>query len=1212
TSTIITGVIAPLSALQRARPQYIPRILKTLTSFIRNGSLPSQLTPLQIRFIDKAIRIQLVTVSKLRLQADSPQYQALTEALGLYGITYNGVGLGKSQLHQLLHVDKDGDDSRRTSKRARASNHEATDADFKRVKTEPAAPPAPSATIPPGFGISLLSQVNITQMPLHHVVDIIFETLAANTPPQLFHSFMTALPIMPHQPGPLPPPPPGATLPPPPPPPAIGASGQDTKARGQDKATPPQTPSASVQTPAGTPQIKQEPTIKQEPGQPRIPSGPPSNGPPPGKQIKVIVLPPQHTPVRLPPRPVIAKSDAVVLAARKKEPTEEVKKEEPGVSQQQLKKETFQVAPFVPTGREAVAAERSPLRDVLETIFMRILAAEKYVTVPAATGRNFFEAAAASGRLALPSANAQRGDEGSSSVALYSSSTGESQSKVVTKADWMTLTTRILTRAFNRKSEEEPSSSTSTSTMTSSQRAEHLKMMMVKHICSDFRKYRELALTWLHEEWYFDKENLKKMEDGDPSVPVDWEPQYLWCLYKLLDGIISGTTGTDAPRDRGFIRFLLEVPELPDDAVDMIKRYCEEPPRAQLGFTCLRDIINLRPPSRARALSILLGYTSNSDKALRLLAIMTARKWYMEHDTLGPIVEAHAVAQLDALKTFEVPKRDHPAPAPKATTDQEQHATASTLSTDVQMKDATMEAPVAQREASTEPRPPAANASSTDGANTTTAAPPAKVPIDDKFATKVVKAEEDIGNQLEFYFSLCAKNNGLLIEVLQRYQSLDPFVQRVVRQKIVPLIKWVKSDSAKLLTLIREFPAGAENLILRIIHIMTEAGRPSRSLVLAVQETVVSHDLNARFIVPIVSGMQKDEVIACLPRIVNLLKGGAERDRKMVEDVFLSLLAGSKGRPAATTQQGAPGQQQQQLQRSGAAGSAPGGSSGQGGASTNQFGPLLTPSELLVELHKIENVVGWKIACEAMDICFAHPEIYRSEVLAVILQQLLDQPTIPALFMRTVIQAITMYKNLVGFANSMVLSPLVQKKIWTVPVLWKGFIRCAKLMSPTSSSVLATLPKPQLKDVYAAEPSLKEPVEAYVKARSSGRRVGGGVTKQLNLHHVATSPASATAPPTDDAKQTEKPSGEVDGSKTATKDAKDDLNKETGDTATIGTNADKESDSQPAKMDVDDAPPAARTAVDRIEGSRDDQEQEQHQHQHQKEEENERIENVGV
>jgi symplekin len=144
-----------------------------------------------------------------------------------------------------------------------------------------------------------------------------------------------------------------------------------------------------------------------------------------------------------------------------------------------------------------------------------------------------------------------------------------------------------------------------------------------------------------------------------------------------------------------------------------------------------------------------------------------------------------------------------------------------------------------------------------------------------------------------------------------------------------------------------------------------------------------------------------------------------------------------------------------------------------------------------------------------MDICFHHPEIYKSEIIAVVLQQLLDMPTIPSLFMRTVIQAITLYKNLVGFVNSMILARMIQKNVWSRPVLWKGFVRCAKMMQPTSASVIASLPRQQLKEVLAMEPSLKESVDAYQKAKSSGRRVGGGAAKQLNVHNVASLPVPA-------------------------------------------------------------------------------------------------------
>ena len=70
-------------------------------------------------------------------------------------------------------------------------------------------------------------------------------------------------------------------------------------------------------------------------------------------------------------------------------------------------------------------------------------------------------------------------------------------------------------------------------------------------------------------------------------------------------------------------------------------------------------------------------------------------------------------------------------------------------------------------------------------------------------------------------------------------------------------------------------------------------------------------------------------------------------------------------------------------------------------------------------------------------------DIYRSEILAVVIQQIMDEPVLPVLFLRTVIQAETTYKSLVPFVATTLLSRLITKKIWTHAPLWEGFVRCA-------------------------------------------------------------------------------------------------------------------------------------------------------------------------
>ncbi|KAG9320810.1 hypothetical protein KVV02_004653 [Mortierella alpina] len=1120
-STIITAIINQTSALQRARPQYIPLIIRTWLQFVKPAP-PAHLSPLQTKFIEKSIRIQLLAISKMQLQP--LQAQALTEALSAYGIRFNGGSLSRSQQQQLLHVDREnGDDSRKSSKRARPSNQDLDDNDLKRPKAEPdirssntppQPGPGPSTAIPPGFGQTLLGQINITQLPVHHVVDIILETLTSNNVPHLFHSFLSTLPVMRLKEGPLPMPPPGVGPPPPgllhnrPPPMLPGMAppfpgGPFPPPHFLPHLGPPGQLPMPGPPPVGAPDAR--PEIKQEPKKeinisklqlPRIPEN---------VRVNINVLAPKHTPTHLPTRPIVAKSDAVTIGfvprqkdgeASGKDVKEEPKKESEEV-QQQLKQETFQAKPFEPTAdRPSADAALAPARKLLEEAFERIVASENLISVPGATGRKMLDAAA----ILTEHSAAQEAEN--STVPFDAAGTAQQASKVVTKADWMAIVSRLLTRAFPLDSSEGGESS-----------SRAMKESMVNYICEDFKQRRELALTWLHEEWYYDGMCRRQTEGMDER-----EPQYLWCLYKILDGITSGATQLDA-KDRGLTRFLLEVPELPDGAVDVIQKYCDDPARAQVGITCLRDVVNLRPPSRLRALQILLDYTAHPEKLQRSMAIVTAKKWYLEHPTVGPKVEEYALMQLETLKTYPVPKRD-------AASSQAGPSAVSVL--DTSAAESSMEGVTSTKAESTTEREIKAEVKDEpmDNVHVKEASvdPMSSSSLSASAAAieqAIIHADEDIGRLLELYFSLCAKNHSLLEVLFASYSSLDPFVQRVIRQRILPLVKSIKSDSVKLLALIRSFPAGAEMLVLRIIHIQTDGVRPSPGLVSAVQEAVVLHDLNARFLVPIISGLTKREVLQCLPRIVSLLKG-TERERRTVTDVFMKLLKGTGGSGAGQTPAvSLPASTNRRNSVTGGVAGAIGPANAAGPLSTHQQpstpaqGPILSPSELLIELHTMEDTVGWKSACEAMDICFNHPEIYKSEIVAVVLQQLLDQATLPSLFMRTVIQAITLYKNLIGFVNSMILARLVHKHVWDRPVLWKGFVRCAKMMAPTSGSVLASLPKPQLKEVLTMEPSLKESVDAYIKAKSSGRRVGGGAAKQINMQNIAATtmaqPAEAAA-----------------------------------------------------------------------------------------------------
>lgn len=119
-------------------------------------------------------------------------------------------------------------------------------------------------------------------------------------------------------------------------------------------------------------------------------------------------------------------------------------------------------------------------------------------------------------------------------------------------------------------------------------------------------------------------------------------------------------------------------------------------------------------------------------------------------------------------------------------------------------------------------------------------------------------------------------------------------------------------------------------------------------------------------------------------------------------------------------------------------------------------------------------------------------DVYRSEILAVVMQQIVDEPVLPVLFLRTVIQAVATYKSLVGFVSTTLLSRLITKKIWTNPPLWEGFIRCAKVIAPASFGALLQLPKEQLRELVDKQPSLKAGLRDFVMKKAGNKaRVAG-------------------------------------------------------------------------------------------------------------------------
>lgn len=328
--------------------------------------------------------------------------------------------------------------------------------------------------------------------------------------------------------------------------------------------------------------------------------------------------------------------------------------------------------------------------------------------------------------------------------------------------------------------------------------------------------------------------------------------------------------------------------------------------------------------------------------------------------------------------------------------------------------------------------------------------------LPERIALPAEKAQ--VLQHVELLFALSAKNPELLEEIFAAYAHMDSTVQQAIQELITALIRSLGPNHGKLLTLMRNFPKGSESLALRVLAIFTDHGRASSQLVALVKALINERDLDARFLIPIIAEMDKPDILRHLPKIVSILNGEAE-PKNLVKSVLSSVVT-TPPQSFGTVSSNLPRVRQSEL---------------------------LTPAELLVLLHESEKEIGRKAAMEAVGICFSMTDVFRPEIFAVFMQQVMDERDLPVLFLRTVIQAVTTYKSLVGFVSTTLLSRLITKKIWTNPPLWEGFIRCAKAIAPASFSALLQLPKEQLKELVEKQPSLKSGLKDFVTKKSGNK-----------------------------------------------------------------------------------------------------------------------------
>ncbi|XP_071979325.1 symplekin [Engystomops pustulosus] len=297
--------------------------------------------------------------------------------------------------------------------------------------------------------------------------------------------------------------------------------------------------------------------------------------------------------------------------------------------------------------------------------------------------------------------------------------------------------------------------------------------------------------------------------------------------------------------------------------------------------------------------------------------------------------------------------------------------------------------------------------------------------------------EDTVKHCLYLYLALLPQNHKLIHELASVYTEATADIKRTVLRVIETPIRGMGMNSPELLLLVENCPKGAETLVTRCLHILTDKVPPSPELVKRVRDLYQKRLPDVRFLIPVLNGLDKKEVIQALPKLIKL-------NPIVVKEVFNRLLGTQHGDGSST------------------------------------MSPL-TPGDLLVALHNIDSSkCDMKSVIKATNLCFSARSVYTSEVLAVVLQQLMDATPLPMLLMRTVIQALGMYPRLGGFIMN-ILTRLIYKQVWKYPKVWEGFIKCCQRTKPQSFSVLLQLPPPQLQSVLQMSPDLRDPLLAHVR-----------------------------------------------------------------------------------------------------------------------------------
>ncbi|OTB06529.1 hypothetical protein M426DRAFT_318931 [Hypoxylon sp. CI-4A] len=185
---------------------------------------------------------------------------------------------------------------------------------------------------------------------------------------------------------------------------------------------------------------------------------------------------------------------------------------------------------------------------------------------------------------------------------------------------WITVISRLATRA-NAGLDDIPEDEEDIKGASQAIRlSDSIREMLFNYILEDFRKYIDVAVSWLSEEWYNDR--VQQRAASTSPFPHDASIHYEKWAVRLLDGFLPYVHS----QDKVLTRFLSELPDLNPAIFSRVKALCRDPSLVSLILRTLYYLVIMRPPVRDLALDAIQDIWTDYEDA-RPIAAKFLQSW---------------------------------------------------------------------------------------------------------------------------------------------------------------------------------------------------------------------------------------------------------------------------------------------------------------------------------------------------------------------------------------------------------------------------------------------------------------------------------------------------------------------------------------------------------------------------------------------------------